>query len=31
VIKTRIPKSFLDLNQKALDIGMKLGKVYETK
>jgi len=31
VIKTRIPKSFLDLNQKALDIGLKLGKEYETK
>ncbi len=31
VIKTRIPKSFLDLNQKALDIGLKLGKEYKTK
>ena len=31
VIKTRIPKNFLDLNQKALDIGLKLGKEYKTK
>jgi len=30
VIKTRIPKNFLDLNQKALDIGLRLGKEYET-
>ena len=28
VIKTRIPKGFLDLNQKALDIGLTLGKAY---
>ena len=28
VIETRIPKSFLELNQKALDVGMKLGKEY---
>jgi len=31
VIETRIPKGFLELNQKALDIGLKLGKVYNTK
>ena len=31
VIKTRIPKGFLELNQKALDIGLKLGKAYKTK
>jgi 2-oxoglutarate ferredoxin oxidoreductase subunit gamma len=31
VIKTRIPKGFLELNQKALDIGLKLGKAYITK
>jgi 2-oxoglutarate ferredoxin oxidoreductase subunit gamma len=30
VIKTRIPKGFLELNQKALDIGLKLGKAYKT-
>ena len=30
VIKTRIPKDFLELNQKALDIGLKLGKEYKT-
>jgi len=28
VIKTRIPKSFLELNQKALDVGLKLGQGY---
>ena len=31
VIKTRIPKGFLDLNQKALDIGLTLGKAYKTQ
>ncbi len=31
VIKTRIPKDFLELNQKALDIGLKLGKEYKTQ
>jgi 2-oxoglutarate ferredoxin oxidoreductase subunit gamma len=29
VIKTRIPEGFLDLNQKALDIGLKLGETYK--
>ncbi len=29
VIKTRIPEGFLDLNQKALDIGLKLGEAYK--
>jgi 2-oxoglutarate ferredoxin oxidoreductase subunit gamma len=28
VIETRIPKSFLELNQKALDVGLKLGQEY---
>ena len=31
VIKTRIPEGFLDLNQKALDIGLKLGEAYKDK
>ena len=31
VIKTRIPKDFLELNQKALDIGLELGKTYITQ
>ena len=31
VIKTRIPKNFLELNQKALDIGLKLGETYKDK
>ena len=31
VIKTRIPEGFLDLNQKALDIGLKLGETYKGK
>ena len=31
VIKTRIPKNFLELNQKALDIGLKLGEKYKDK
>ena len=31
VIKTRIPKGFLELNQKALDIGLELGKSYKDK
>ena len=31
VIKTRIPKDFLELNQKALDIGLELGKAYKTQ
>ncbi len=31
VIKTRIPKNFLELNQKALDIGLKLGEAYKDK
>lgn len=29
VIETRIPKSFLELNQKALDVGLKLGQNYK--
>lgn len=29
VIKTRIPENFLELNQKALDIGLKLGETYK--
>jgi len=29
VIKTRIPEGFLELNQKALDIGIKLGETYK--
>ena len=28
VIQTRIPKDFLELNRKALDIGLKLGKTH---
>ena len=31
VIKTRIPKNFLELNQKALDVGLKLGEAYKDK
>ena len=31
VIKTRIPEGFLELNQKALDMGLKLGQAYKTK
>ena len=31
VIKTRIPENFLELNQKALDIGLKLGEAYKDK
>lgn len=30
VIETRIPKSFLELNQKALDVGLKLGTKYSS-
>jgi len=30
VIETRIPKSFLELNQKALDVGLKLGQTYKS-
>jgi len=30
VIKTRIPKDFLELNRKALDMGLALGKTYKT-
>ena len=30
VIETRIPKSFLELNQKALDVGLKLGKKHSS-
>ena len=29
VLKTRIPSDFLDMNQKALDLGMKLGNDYK--
>ncbi len=28
VIETRIPKNFLELNQKALDVGLNLGKAH---
>jgi len=31
VIKSRIPENFLELNQKALDIGLKLGETYKDK
>jgi 2-oxoglutarate ferredoxin oxidoreductase subunit gamma len=31
VIENRIPKGFLELNQKALDIGLKLGETFNTK
>ena len=31
VIKARIPENFLELNQKALDIGLKLGETYKDK
>lgn len=31
VIKTRIPKDFLELNRKALDIGLNLGKAHKTQ
>jgi 2-oxoglutarate ferredoxin oxidoreductase subunit gamma len=31
VIKTRIPAAFLDLNNKALDIGLNLGRTYKKK
>jgi hypothetical protein len=31
VIKTRIPKNFLELNRKALDIGLKLGEAHKTQ
>jgi len=31
VIKTRIPEGFLELNRKALDIGMELGRTYQAK
>ncbi len=30
VIETRIPISFLELNQKALDVGLKLGKSHKS-
>jgi len=30
-IETRIPKGFLELNQKALDIGLKLGETFKTR
>jgi len=30
VIETRIPGSFLELNQKALDVGLKLGTEYSS-
>jgi len=30
VIETRIPKSFLELNQKALDVGLELGQTYKS-
>ncbi len=30
VIETRIPTSFLELNQKALDVGLKLGMDYSS-
>ena len=30
VIETRIPKNFLELNQKALDVGLKLGQTYSS-
>ena len=30
VIETRIPTSFLELNQKALDVGLKLGATYKS-
>ena len=29
VLKTRIPSDFLEINQKALDLGMKLGNAYK--
>jgi len=31
VIKTRIPEGFLDLNRKALDVGLELGEAYKDK
>jgi 2-oxoglutarate ferredoxin oxidoreductase subunit gamma len=30
VVKTRIPEGFLELNQKAFDIGLKLGKAHKS-
>jgi len=31
VFKTRIPSDFLDMNQRALDIGIEMGKKYANK
>lgn len=29
VLKTRIPSDFLEINEKALDLGIKLGNAYK--